>query len=260
VKEVLQAPYLRYVDDLALFHDEPAVLARWRSRISGYLARRRLSLHPRKTFVAPTAAPATFLGLVLLPGGRRRLPEENVRRFHNRLRGLRDRYHAGTAELERAERHIRSWIAHAAHADTWRLRTAIFRDAAFYPSRRPGRSPCASCAAAPGTTTRETCARRTATTTHRTNRNNNLGFRVARTPRRRSRRLYGDGGRAEVCPGPVMMSGFPREAGAAPVLAGIGDGRRDPLIWRRALLVRRNRWARLRLTDPDPFGAHEIFC
>ena len=38
-----------------------------------------------------TSEPATFLGFVLLPGGRRRLPEENVRRFRNRLRGLRDR-------------------------------------------------------------------------------------------------------------------------------------------------------------------------
>ena len=48
VKEVLRAPgYLRYVDDFALFHDRPAVLAEWRGRIGEYLARRRLSLHPR---------------------------------------------------------------------------------------------------------------------------------------------------------------------------------------------------------------------
>jgi RNA-directed DNA polymerase len=176
VKEVLRAPYLRYVDDFALFHDDPAVLAQCRSRISGYLARRRLSLHPRKTLVAATDAPATFLGFVLLPGGWRRLPEENVRRFRNRLRGLRDRYHAGTINLEQAEQHIHAWIAHAAHADTWRLREAIFHDAVFYPSRRPGRSTPASCAAAPGTTTCGTTARQIATTTHQTTETTIWGF------------------------------------------------------------------------------------
>ncbi len=168
VKEVLRAPYLRYVDDFALFADNAAVLAEWRERLDAHLARRRLSLHPRKTYIATTETTAIVLGFVLLPGGRRRLPEENVRRFRNRLRSLRDRYHAGSVDLDQALRHIRSWIAHAAHADTWRLREAVFRDAVFLPSRRPERSLAASSAAAPGTTTHGTCARPTATTTHRT--------------------------------------------------------------------------------------------
>ena len=53
--EVLRAPYVRYVDDFALFHDDPAVLAEWRRRIAQFLERRRLRLHPRKTFIAPTS-------------------------------------------------------------------------------------------------------------------------------------------------------------------------------------------------------------
>ena len=167
-KEVLRAPYLRYVDDFALFHDDPAVLVEWRQRVTARLARRRLSLHPHKTHIISTEAPATFLGFVLLRGGWRRLPEENVRRFRNRLRSLRDRYHSGSVDLDQAMRHIRSWAGHAAHADTWRLRQAVFRDAVFLPSRRPDRSPAASSAAAPGTTTHGTCARTTATTTRRT--------------------------------------------------------------------------------------------
>ena len=32
VTEVLRAPYLRYVDDCALFADDPARLAAWRDR------------------------------------------------------------------------------------------------------------------------------------------------------------------------------------------------------------------------------------
>jgi hypothetical protein len=44
-----------------------------------------------------TAVPSAFLGFELHTGGRRRLPEDSVRRFRNRLRGLRDQWRAGTA-------------------------------------------------------------------------------------------------------------------------------------------------------------------
>ena len=137
VSEVFRAPYLRYVDDFALFADDLAQLDAWRARAAEFLARRRLSLHPVKTHVAATAAPATFLGFELRPGGRRRLPEANVRRFRNRLRGLRDRWRAGTVTRAEVEQRVGAWVAHAAHADTWRLRRAIFRDGWFAPRGQP---------------------------------------------------------------------------------------------------------------------------
>jgi RNA-directed DNA polymerase len=155
--------YLRYVDDFALFGDDPSVLEDWRRRIAVYLAGRRLSLHPRKTS----------------PRGRR-LSEENVRRFRNRWRGLRDRIGVGSIGEGEAARRIRSWIAHAEHADTWRLRHALFRGGPFDPARdapfragsyspkrRPSRSrdAFAFCAAAPGTTILGTAGPPTATGT-----------------------------------------------------------------------------------------------
>ena len=171
--------YVRYVDDFALFHDDPSVLADWRARVAAYLAGRRLSLHPRKTEIRATAEPAAFLGYLLSPQGRR-LPEDNLRRFRNRWRGLRDRVRAGTASEADMERGIRSWIAHAAHADTWRLRHTLFRGGPFDPARdppfrdgrhgrkrKPGRSLDAALwsAAAPGTTIRGTAGPPTATGT-----------------------------------------------------------------------------------------------
>ena len=39
----LGAPYVRYVDDFALFHDDPAVLADWRGQIDRFLEGRRLA-------------------------------------------------------------------------------------------------------------------------------------------------------------------------------------------------------------------------
>ena len=182
-KEVLRADgYVRYVDDFALFHDDASVLDDWWQRIAIYLAGRRLSLHPRKTQIRPTEEPAAFLGYVLAPE-RRGLPEDNVRRFRNRWRGLRDRVSAGSIAEDEAAHRVRSWIAHAEHADTWRLRHAIFRGGLFDPARdplfrdgprgpkrEPARSPLAiaSCAAVPGTTIRGTAARRTATGTNPT--------------------------------------------------------------------------------------------
>ena len=163
-KEILGAKgYVRYVDDFALFHDDPRQLDDWRTKISTYLEGRRLRLHPRKTEILSNAEPTRFLGFVLLPDGGRRLPDDNVRRFRNRLRGLRDRWRHGTVTEEEVAQRVRSWIAHAEHANTWRLRQSIFRTGWFSPMREPGSPSDAFCAAAPGTTTRGTSAQRTAT-------------------------------------------------------------------------------------------------
>jgi retron-type reverse transcriptase len=132
--EVLRAPYVRYVDDFALFHDDPAVLAEWRLRIDRHLVGRRLRLHPRKTFIQPTLFPAEFLGLELHAFGLRQLPEENVRRFHNRLRGLRGQWRAGTIGFHDVDARVRAWNAHAEHAHSWRLRHAIFRGGWYDPA------------------------------------------------------------------------------------------------------------------------------
>ena len=137
----LGAPYLRYVDDFALFDDDPAVLADWRGQIDRFLAGRRLKLHPRKTEILMTTAASAFLGFELHAGprrhadkggrGRRRLPEANVARFRGRLRGLRDQWRAGKIGKADVEARITSWIAHAEHADTFHLRQALFEGGWF---------------------------------------------------------------------------------------------------------------------------------
>jgi len=157
--EVLRAPYLRYVDDFGLFHDDPDMLESWRTRIGRWLEERRLRLHPRKTVILPTYRPAAFLGLVLHTN-RRRLPAESVARFRGRLHGLRDRWRAGTVTAAQVGARVDAWVAHASHANTWRLRHALFRSGWFDPARRPDRPLArASCAAVRGTTTHGTFAR-----------------------------------------------------------------------------------------------------
>ncbi|HEY5410209.1 MAG TPA: RNA-directed DNA polymerase [Caulobacteraceae bacterium] len=141
VTEVLSASYVRYMDDFALFHDDRSVLEEWWGRIGGFLEHPRLRLHEQKTFIAATAAPAVFLGFELSAGGRRRLPDANVRRFRNRLRSLRDRWRARTVAEDEVRRRVGAWVAHARHADTYRLRCAIFEGGWFDPSSEPGRPP-----------------------------------------------------------------------------------------------------------------------
>ena len=118
-KEVLRAKgYVRYVDDFALLHDERAQLEQWQLAISRYLERRRLLLHPRKTFIAATNEDAVFLGFVLLSNGARHLPEENVRRFCRRLRRLRESRRNNRMTCAEVEQRVAAWIAHVEQAET----------------------------------------------------------------------------------------------------------------------------------------------
>ena len=106
-KEVLRVKgYVRYVDDFVLFHDDRRQLEEWRQQISDYLEFRRLSLHPRKTYISSTNETLKFLGFILVSDGRRRLPEENVRRFRNRLRGLRDLCRVNKIQCDKVKQRI----------------------------------------------------------------------------------------------------------------------------------------------------------
>jgi hypothetical protein len=133
VKEVLRAPYLRYVDDFALFGRDPQQLHDCRQLIDGWLARRRLSMHPQKTFVASTAEPATFLGMELHAGGLRRLPAANVARFRARLQALRAQRRLHGVSAQEVRQRVGAWIAHARHAHTAGLRHALFEGGWFDP-------------------------------------------------------------------------------------------------------------------------------
>jgi hypothetical protein len=145
---------------------------------------RRLKLHPRKTFVTSCRAPAQFLGFVLYDDGHRRLPEDNVWRFRNRLRGLRDRWRTGRINIDDVDARVGAWIAHAEHADTWRLRHAIFQGGRFDPAKalEAWTAPCRRVVRG-GSWNNNPQNLRSANRNRNTtdNRNNNLGFRVGST-------------------------------------------------------------------------------
>lgn len=136
--EVLGAPYLRYVDDIALFANNADTLAQWQARLAQWLQGRRLLLHPAKTRVQPTAEPAAFLGYELAPGSRRLVPA-NVARFRQRLQALRLAWQAGEVDADTVRQRVQAWVAHAQHAHTAGLRHALLRDGWFDPFWADGR-------------------------------------------------------------------------------------------------------------------------
>ena len=139
VTEKLGAPYVRYVDDFALFADSQAQLEAWRERIAIFLERRRLKLHPRKTVILDCRDTANFLGYDLRADGKRRVPEEGVRRFRNRLRGVVDQVRAGATTRTEADAKITAWRAHANFANSARLQRAILSDFEERLTRKPRR-------------------------------------------------------------------------------------------------------------------------
>ena len=97
-------------------------------------AGRHLSLLPGPRPRGAQGGPAAPHRVPADPG---RARPHRRRRFRNRLRGLRDRWRAGTVTGREVEQRVGAWVAHAAHADTWRLRRAIFRDGWFAPRGQP---------------------------------------------------------------------------------------------------------------------------
>lgn len=117
--------YLRYVDDLALFHDDRETLRELRTRIREALLQRRLRLNERKSRLRQVHEGVEFLGFVVRPDSLR-LGQTAVRRQRRRIRQLREAYAGWEVDWSGVEASLRSWSAHAEHGSTRRLRARVF--------------------------------------------------------------------------------------------------------------------------------------
>ncbi len=131
VKDRLRVPgYVRYCDDFLAFSDDKRELASLRAAIVKFLEDFRLVLHPDKSVIFPASQGIRFLGYRVFPS-HRLLAKENVRRFRRRLRSMQRDFARGAITLDQVRPRIRSWIGHAGHADTYRLRVRLFADHPF---------------------------------------------------------------------------------------------------------------------------------
>ena len=120
--------YVRYVDDFLLFGDDRSALKAQGQRVREYVQSLRLRIHPDKFRLTATERGVDFVGFVVFPDGRIRLRDANVRRFVRRFKRQAWCVRTGRMELDNLRERTRSWIAHAGHAQSFRLRRDIFRD------------------------------------------------------------------------------------------------------------------------------------
>ena len=110
------------------------IIAVWlqtaRQQVEEYLVRLRLKIHPVKSQIFSTARGANFLGFRVFRD-RIRVRSENLRRARRRLRRIQRAYAARQLGQQEISQSLRSWIAHLAHGDTWRLREQIFANLVF---------------------------------------------------------------------------------------------------------------------------------
>ena len=139
-KEVLHAEgYVRYLDDIVVFGRDAESLRSVRDRLQGWLDRRRLMLHPVKTRILLSGEAQPFLGFELHPGGYRRLLPEQLARAQSRIDRWRQVWARGEADEADVRRSLGGWVAHARHADTFRLRCALFPGGWCRPGKEPSR-------------------------------------------------------------------------------------------------------------------------
>jgi retron-type reverse transcriptase len=127
VRETLNLPYLRYVDDFVVFGHSKEELWEVKKAIEVFLQDFRLLLHERKSRIYRTSEGVTFLGFRIFPDFRL-LPSANVRRFRKRVRRRVAAYFKGKITLDEFLRGLRGWEGHALQADTWRLRKKLIRE------------------------------------------------------------------------------------------------------------------------------------
>lgn len=126
IQRELRLPHVRYCDDMLIFADDKATLhTAWHALRDG-AAHLRLTLHPVKTRLYAASEGVEFVGYRLFRD-HRRLRRGNVRLFVRRLRRQQRAYRAGRLTAAKLRASLQSWIAHAKHADTYRLRSRLLR-------------------------------------------------------------------------------------------------------------------------------------
>ncbi len=131
VKTKLKAKnYVRYMDDFVIIHNSKKQLHDWRQCIELFLAEELELKTNSKTQVFPISKSngraLDFLGYRIYQS-HRLLRKSSVKRIKSKLKKFHKKYRDGTIEQKAITQAITSWVAHANHADTFHLRTHLFK-------------------------------------------------------------------------------------------------------------------------------------
>jgi retron-type reverse transcriptase len=131
IKETLNCHrYVRYVDNFVVLDDSKQRLREIKKEIEDYLVGLRLKLNPRKSRIHRVKDGIRFLGYRVFPT-HRLLDKGNALRMRRRMKQMAAEYENGNISLDKVRQRIQSWIGHAAHADTWKIRGRILGGMAF---------------------------------------------------------------------------------------------------------------------------------
>lgn len=131
IKEVLQCRYyIRYVDDFVVFGDSKPQLHEIKVRMDEYLESLRLVMHKKKCRIYRVDEGVCFLGYRTFPT-HRLLKKGNALRMRRKMKRMSREYAEGRLSIPEITHRINSWIGHARHADTYRLRRRILGDVVF---------------------------------------------------------------------------------------------------------------------------------
>jgi len=128
VKEVWKEPYyIRYMDDFIILSNSKEHLWGIKREIEKCLNNEMLLDFNKKTGIFPISQGVDFVGYRIWPT-HRLLRKRSIKKFKRKLRVFKKKYVTGEITYEEINGCVQSWIGHAKHADSYRLRTKLFRE------------------------------------------------------------------------------------------------------------------------------------
>lgn len=107
--------YIRYMDDILLFHTDKEVLRKWQRQMTNFLYDALyLTVNPRKVRFYPARIGVSFVGYTIYPYTRK-VRGSSVRRFRKRFHRNVRGYLAGTVPESRLNDMVNAWSAHVKH-------------------------------------------------------------------------------------------------------------------------------------------------
>ena len=135
VKETLGCCfYIRYVDDFTLLGNHKKELWDNYAMIIKFLEKDRLKIHHKKTILAPVSKGIDLLGYRVFKKYRK-VRKDNAFRFIRKMKMFQKKYKERKVSWGEINPSVQSWIGHACHANTYRLREKIFSSITFLRDR-----------------------------------------------------------------------------------------------------------------------------
>jgi RNA-directed DNA polymerase len=126
--------YIRYMDDFCVVHHDKDHLRRVRAHIEQFLWQRLRLKTNAKTQIFPVGVrhgrAMDFLGYRIWTT-HRRIRKSSISRINRTLKKMRRLYSQGKVSMEKIGESVKSWIAHASHAESFGLRKKLLGGFSF---------------------------------------------------------------------------------------------------------------------------------